>query len=218
MPTFRITAPDGRTYNVTGPDGSTAEQALAQVKAQHAPAVPAETTSGIGALGAGLGKGFGQVVLNAQNYIGKGVSALGGIGHEKTLSDLIAPTPGNAVQRAGQWLQNDAQSGLSKIEGEAAPYKRDHPIIEGGGEIGGNIVATMPVGGLIAKGVSAIPGVATAAPGLVKAIQTSGMSTGPRRVLRKADDRPKRQRAQSGGDECFRSEGGRAAGGCSDHP
>lgn len=177
MPTFRITAPDGTAYNVTGPDGSTADQALAQVQAQHASA-PTEQTGGVAALGAGLGKGFGQVALNAQNYIGKGVSALGGIGHEKTLSDLIAPPQGNMIQRAGQWLQNDAQSGLAKIEGEAAPYKKDHPILEGGGEIGGNVIATLPVGGLIAKGVSAIPGVASAAPGLVSAIRTSGMTAG----------------------------------------
>ncbi|UOF80904.1 DNA injection protein [Caudoviricetes sp.] len=34
MPTFEITAPDGKTYEVTGPEGSTAEQALAKVKEQ----------------------------------------------------------------------------------------------------------------------------------------------------------------------------------------
>lgn len=35
MPQFRITAPDGSTYNVTGPDGATEQDALAQVQAQH---------------------------------------------------------------------------------------------------------------------------------------------------------------------------------------
>ena len=36
MAKFRITAPDGKTYDVSGPEGSTAEQALAQVQAQYA--------------------------------------------------------------------------------------------------------------------------------------------------------------------------------------
>lgn len=35
MPTFEITAPDGKVYEVTGPEGATAEQALAQVQAQY---------------------------------------------------------------------------------------------------------------------------------------------------------------------------------------
>lgn len=35
MPKFRITAPDGTTYDVTGPEGSTEQEALAQVQAQH---------------------------------------------------------------------------------------------------------------------------------------------------------------------------------------
>ena len=33
MPTFRITSPDGKTYDVIGPEGSTAAQALERVKA-----------------------------------------------------------------------------------------------------------------------------------------------------------------------------------------
>jgi hypothetical protein len=38
MPTFRVTSPDGKTYEVAGPEGSTAEQAMAQVQAQLAAA------------------------------------------------------------------------------------------------------------------------------------------------------------------------------------
>lgn len=36
MPTFEITAPDGKVYQVDGPEGATQEQALAQVQAQYA--------------------------------------------------------------------------------------------------------------------------------------------------------------------------------------
>lgn len=80
MPTFRVTAPDGKTYDVTGPEGSTAEQALAQVKKSLAvtevPKAPAwetaDPTEGMSALdklraGAGkafvdIGRGLGQMV------------------------------------------------------------------------------------------------------------------------------------------------------------
>jgi hypothetical protein len=40
MPTFEITGPDGRVYEVTGPEGSTADQALARVKATAGAAPP----------------------------------------------------------------------------------------------------------------------------------------------------------------------------------
>ncbi len=35
MPKFRITSPDGRTFDVTGPEGSTREEALARVITQQ---------------------------------------------------------------------------------------------------------------------------------------------------------------------------------------
>lgn len=152
--------------------------AYLQTMQDSTPAASEPETNGVAAVGAGLGRGFGQVVLNVQKLAGKGVSALGGIGKEKSITDLIVPSGGNVLERAGQWLQTDAQNGLEKIASEAAPYKRDHPVLEGAGEIGGNVVATLPVGGVLAKGASAIPGVAKAAPGLVNAIKTSGMSTG----------------------------------------
>lgn len=112
--------------------------------------------SGLVALGAGLGKGFGQVVLNAQKYAGKGLDAIG-------------------ADAAGQWLVNDANAGLKRIEGELAPYKEQSPTAAGAGEIGGNIVATLPVGGVLAKGVRAV---APGAVGLSNAIATGGMRAG----------------------------------------
>lgn len=137
-----------------------------------------EKPGGFASLGAGLGKGFGQVVLNAQKYAGKGLSALGGIGQEKTLSDLIAPTPKNPIQSAGDWLVNDANRGLANISEENAPYKAAHPFINGTGEVGGQVVATMPVGGILANVASSIPKVSTIAPNLLSAIRTGGMSAG----------------------------------------
>ena len=56
MPTFEITAPDGRKFRVTGPEGSTAEQAMAQVQGQYsappqAAAAPQQEGSFLGDLG-----------------------------------------------------------------------------------------------------------------------------------------------------------------------
>jgi hypothetical protein len=108
----------------------------------------------LASLGAGLGKGFGQVVLNAQNYAGKGLDAVG-------------------MDSAGQWLQQDAQQGLRKIEGELAPYKAANPITATVGEVGGNIVATLPVGGALGAGAKAV-----GATRLGTALASGGMSTG----------------------------------------
>ena len=77
MPTFEITAPDGRVFEVTGPDGSTAEQALAQVQAQYKapPAAqpsydPTEGMSGTEKFLAGAGKGMTDVARGVGQLVG----------------------------------------------------------------------------------------------------------------------------------------------------
>ena len=40
MPKFRITAPNGKSYEVTAPDGATQDQVMSYVQSQHAPAPP----------------------------------------------------------------------------------------------------------------------------------------------------------------------------------
>lgn len=79
MPTFRITAPDGKTYDVTGPEGSTAEQALAQVKASHGKKAPpiqggVDPTDGMSTFdkaAAGVGKSISDVGLGLRSLIGQ---------------------------------------------------------------------------------------------------------------------------------------------------
>lgn len=163
---------------------------------QPKPAVPqvkaevAQKEGGPGmieSLGAGLGKGFGTVVLNAQKYAGKGLEKIGGITQNApNLTSLITgQRPQNLVQRAGNWLVRDADQGLTNIAAENQPYKDANPIINGAGELGGNIVATLPVGGVLGKAVgSAAPLVAgtKAAPvveGLATAMRSGGFRAGP---------------------------------------
>lgn len=115
----------------------------------------APAAGGLEAFAAGIGRGVGGTALGAQHYVGKGLDAMG-------------------LERAGKWLQEDARTGRAKLEAEVAPYKESSPFTTGAGQLGGEIVATLPVGGLIAKGARAVG----AAPKLVSSIASGGFRTG----------------------------------------
>lgn len=147
--------PDGRILEF--PAGTSPDVIQKAVKGMLAP--PKAEKGYLESLGAGLGAGVGNVALGAQNLVGMGLEKLG-------------------AQSAGQWLQRDAAMGKEKLKGEVAPYKEANPMTAGGGELAGEIVSTLPVGGALAKGVSLIPGVAQKAAPLIQALRTGGMSTG----------------------------------------
>lgn len=131
-------------------------------------------------LAAGLGAGAGRVAMGAQELAGRGLSAVGGLAAPaQTLSGLVTgQRPQNIVQRAGGWLEQDAQAGRDRLAGELAPYKASAPIATGVGALAGEIIPTLPVGGLIARGIAAIPGAAARIPNLLNAIRSSGMVAG----------------------------------------
>lgn len=110
----------------------------------------------IESLGAGLGKGVGTVALGAQDLLGAGLEKLG-------------------AERAGQWLQSDAEMGRRKLASEVAPYKEANPMTTGGGELAGEIAATLPVGGALASGLTKVAPNATR---LAEALRSGGMSIG----------------------------------------
>lgn len=110
---------------------------------------------------AGLGKGVGEVALGAQHYLGKGANMIG--------ADTV-----------GDWLVNDAAQGRKKLTREIAPHKARSPIATPTGEIGGNIIATLPVGGALAKGVQSLP-MLSKVPAVTKfanTLRSGGFSTG----------------------------------------
>lgn len=189
MPIFKVKAPDGSIIPVNAPEGATESQAIEFAASTWKP-VPQEQPSmldkGIqlykdaghaaldGAAGvidnasaatAGVGKGVGDVALGAQKYAGK-------------LANLVG------ADSVGNWLVNDAEQGRAKLTKELAPYKTRNPIAAGGGEIGGNILATLPVGGLLGKvpqALSKLPMLASQAPVLnatATALKTGGFRTG----------------------------------------
>ena len=121
-----------------------------------------EDSSPVG-FAAGVGKGVGTVALNAQKYLGKGLSAIG-------------------ADSAGQWLQNDATQGLENLKQQASPYKAASPIATGAGELGGEIAATLPVGGALGQvaklGSRALPAASPVLTPLAESLATSGFRTG----------------------------------------
>lgn len=148
------------------------ETARSQFMQQYGrPVKPQVSDSSLVAIGAGLGKGVGDVALNAQRYLGKGINAV---------EDFF--TQGDNGNAAGNWLVQDAEQGLKKISGELAPYKEVSPIAAGGGELAGNIAATWPVGSALGRGVSAIaPSLGRVAPQaekLANALRSGGMNLG----------------------------------------
>lgn len=110
-----------------------------------APAPKAEAPGALEAIGAGLGKGIGSTVLGAQQLLGKGAQAIG-------------------LDKAGDWLVNDANQGLRNLESQYAPYSEARPVAAGAGNIAGSILSTLPL--------------AAAAPVARTALGTAGVGAG----------------------------------------
>jgi hypothetical protein len=104
---------------------------------------------------AGLSKGAGNIMFGGQRLVGKGLEALG-------------------ATETGQALIQDAARRQAEQEAFIAPYREVAPAMTGAGEFTGEVIGTLPVGGVIAKGVSKIPGAGTVA----EAIRTGGFRTG----------------------------------------
>jgi len=104
---------------------------------------------------AGFSKGVGNVMFGGQRLVGKGLETVG-------------------ATDTGRALIEDAARRQAEQEAFIAPYKAVAPTATGAGEFGGEVFSTLPVGGVIAKGVSKIPGAGTVA----EAIRTGGFRTG----------------------------------------
>jgi hypothetical protein len=104
----------------------------------------------------GFSSGAANVVLGGQRLLGKGLSALG-------------------AADTGAFLQEDAAQRLAESQATVAPFKRDFPMLTGTGELGAEVLGTLPVGGAIAIPLKAI---APAAAPLAQAIRTGGFSGG----------------------------------------
>lgn len=144
--------------------GYKAEDIVSHLAASPAPKVEAASgntlVDGVKGLAAGAGTGFGKQLLGAQRLYSKGLAAVDDVLPGKpapTLSNLVSGTkPTSSLARIAKWLGDDADAGKARLEAENAPYKAASPIANGFGEVGGTIVATLPVGAALPNTLRAV--------------------------------------------------------------
>jgi hypothetical protein len=128
----------------------------------------------------GFSSGAANVMFGGQRLLGQGLSALG-------------------AESAGTFLQEDAARRLAQEQAKIAPVKQEFPMIAGAGELGAEVLATVPV----TRGLGFLAG--KVAPAVGQAIRTGGFSTGQN--LQNAT------RLAKAGDLGIRVAGGAVAGG-----
>lgn len=109
---------------------------------------------GVTAAAAGAGSSAGRFVLGAQRLVGKGLVGLDSVtSPTRSLSDLVTGNKSpSLLNRAGNWLVKDAEDGRARLAADMAPYKEKNPLSAMAGEVSGDILASLPVGGALVKG------------------------------------------------------------------
>jgi hypothetical protein len=131
-------------------------------KLSNLEAMKATVENGLGFFG-DLNRSFHQLVGNTAAGAVRGAGSIG--------ATVVRPFYNESSQ------ENDQRRAAmdSALAGMGA---QPDSLAYGAGKLGAEIAGTSGVGGALAKGVGAIPGVAQSAPGLVEAIRTAGMSAG----------------------------------------
>lgn len=158
------------------------QDAKSQAAQQDTPTVQqGEQPSALASAGAGAGAEFGNIVLNGQKLLGKGIQKVDQLINGRDVGSLVTGKSDTTLGKVGNWLVNDAQQGQAKLKGENAPYEQAHPIVNKGAKFGTDLIVTAPVGGLLAKGARlAAPGLAATQTGanVIRAIETAGAQGG----------------------------------------
>ena len=118
-----------------------------------------QDTGAVEAFSAGVGQGVGNVALTVQDLVGRGLKVLGADG-------------------AGNWLVEDAKKGKFKLSQEVKPYEETSPTATSAGKFTGEVVSTLPVGGVIAAPLKVGAKVAPVLKPIATAVETSGFQTG----------------------------------------
>lgn len=146
MPIYTLEGPDGKKYRIEGPEGATAEQLAAVIQGQP----PAKESNMLGDIAAGAFRGAGSI----------GATLL---------------TPVDALARK-MGIQNDFIGRTDRREAMDAALQsmgaNTDSLAFKGAKVGAEIAGTLPVGGVLGRAASAVPGLARLAP----AITSGGLS------------------------------------------
>lgn len=116
------------------------------------------------AAGRGVFKGIGDVMFGGQRLVGMGLEKLG--------------QPGSRAESAGRGIQIDAEQRKLAEQEAIADIKKKQPLATGAGEMVGEVVGTLPVGGAIAapikKAAQLAPSLARFLTPVATAIETAG--------------------------------------------
>lgn len=162
MAKYRVTSPDGSTYDVTAPDDATPEQVQSMVAQSigNAPAAPAQDhPSLLGRIGRGVVRGVRDPIDAGAQMLVRGASAIG-----------LAPQ--SEVDRVDQ-INRDAEQGYQQSRGSSAGTFDPSRL---GGQIVGTapLFALAPAGGATLAGRTAMGAVTGAGIGaLVEPVDTS---------------------------------------------
>lgn len=152
MAKYRITAPDGNAYEVTAPDDATQEQVLQYAQQNYQSNQENPPQESIAAARAPVASSI-KDALGGFARSGMGIA-----------SNLMRPI--EALIPGGADFDSGHKQRMARVEGRFSRqgYDQDSLAFQGG-KLGGDVLATLPVGGVLAKGATAIkmsPKVATA--------------------------------------------------------
>jgi hypothetical protein len=154
MADFEVTSPDGKRFVVSAPEGATQEQVLSYAQSQFD--ASSKKPSAVDKL-KGLAGDVGDYYKNVGMGALRGAARIG--------ETLLTPFGGKDERRAS-------------IEGFFKENADPNSIAFQGGDIASQVAGTAGVGGVLAKGVRAVPMLANAAPKLATALESGGMTLG----------------------------------------
>ena len=157
MPQYEMMAPNGRTYRITGPAGATDAQVKAKILEQYPESGTRPTVSRTEAVISGIERGM-KPVAEALDYLNP-------LAYIPDFSFL----PGDAIQSTKTKQQ------LGTL---AARAQQDRPNYFTGGKIGGEVLATAPVGMGVGSGIRFLGSkLVTRAPKIATALEKVGRAT-----------------------------------------